>query len=92
MKVRGHILGNARRDKIADIRAERDGDFIRIFVSADGFLYNMVRIIVGTLLEVSEGRLSAADLPSVIAGGKRENAGRTAPPEGLYLHKVFLRR
>ena len=69
---------------ITDIRAEREG--------ADGFLYNMVRIIVGTLLEVSEGRLSAADLPSVIAGGKRESAGRTAPPEGLYLHRVFLRR
>ena len=61
-------------------------------ICGDGFLYNMVKIIVGTLLEVSEGRLSAADLPSVIAGGKRENAGRTAPPEGLYLHKVFLRR
>ena len=77
---------------ITDIRAEREGDFVRMFVSADGFLYNMVRIIVGTLLEVSEGRLSAADLPSVIAGGKRESAGRTAPPEGLYLHRVFLRR
>ena len=77
---------------ITDIRAEREGDFVRIFVSADGFLYNMVRIIVGTLLEVSEGHLSAGDLPSVIGGGQREDAGRTAPPEGLYLNRVFLRR
>jgi len=77
---------------ITDIHTERDGDFVKIFVSADGFLYNMVRIIAGTLLEVSEGRLSAADVPSVIDSGERERAGRTAPPEGLYLNRVFLKR
>ena len=77
---------------IYDAKIYQNGDKIYIELTGNGFLYNMVRIIVGTLLEVSEGRLSAADLPSVIAGGKRESAGRTAPPEGLYLHRVFLRR
>ena len=75
---------------ITDIRVERDGDFVKIFVAADGFLYNMVRIIVGTLLEVSEGKIAASAVPSVIAGGNRDCAGRTAPPEGLYLNRVFL--
>lgn len=76
---------------VTDLRAERDGDFIKIFVSADGFLYHMVRIIVGTLIEISEGRLCARELPSVVDGGRREAAGRTAPPEGLYLNKVFFK-
>lgn len=77
---------------ITDIHAEHDGDWIKIFVSADGFLYNMVRIIVGTLLEISEGRLFIEDLPSIIGEGKRERAGRTAPPEGLYLNRVFIKK
>ena len=68
----------------------RDGDLVRIFVSADGFLYNMVRIIVGTLLEVSEGKIDEARLRAAINGGDRALAGRTAPAEGLYLNRVFL--
>ena len=73
-----------------DCRTEHDGDFIRIYVSADGFLYNMVRIIAGTLLEVSEGRMSADDVAAAVSGGGRECAGRTAPACGLYLNKVFI--
>ncbi len=76
---------------ITELRIEQDGELLKIYVSADGFLYNMVRIIVGTLLEVSEGRISLDVLSSVIDGGKREKAGRTAPPEGLYLNRVFLK-
>ena len=64
---------------------------IRIYVSADGFLYNMVRIIVGTLLEMSEGKISPERLADAVATGKRELAGRTAPAEGLYLNRVFLK-
>ena len=75
---------------ITDLRVEYENSLIKIFVSADGFLYNMVRIIVGTLLEVSEGHISLDKLPAVIEGGKREDAGRTAPPSGLYLNRVFL--
>ncbi len=75
---------------ITDLRVEKEGELIKIYVSADGFLYNMVRIIVGTLLEVSEGRISLDLFPSVIDGGRREDVGRTAPPYGLYLNRVFL--
>ena len=75
---------------ITDIRIETDGEAVKIFVSADGFLYNMVRIIVGTLLEISEGKISEDQLKSAIESGKRELAGRTAPAEGLYLNRVFL--
>lgn len=58
-------------------------------VKADGFLYNMVRIMVGTLLEVSEGKIPAEKLGEIIASCERDNAGRTAPAHGLYLNKVF---
>jgi tRNA pseudouridine38-40 synthase len=68
----------------------RDGDVVKITLAADGFLYNMVRIIVGTLLEVSEGKISVQRLSQAIEEGKRELAGRTAPAEGLYLNRVFL--
>ncbi len=60
-------------------------------VSADGFLYNMVRITVGTLIEVSEGKISPDGIDKIINSKDRTLAGRTAPPEGLYLGKVFLK-
>lgn len=75
---------------ITDFRLERDGDFVKIYVSADGFLYNMVRILVGTLLEISENRIAVEKLPSIMEDGKREEAGRTAPACGLYLNRVFI--
>lgn len=75
---------------ITDLQIEYENSLMKIYVSADGFLYNMVRIIVGTLLEVSEGRISLDRLSYIIEGGRREEAGRTAPPEGLYLNRVFL--
>lgn len=62
---------------------------IEIEVEADAFLYNMVRIITGTLTEVGIGRLTARDIPAIIKSGVRSNAGMTAPPEGLFLKKVF---
>ncbi|MBQ8783878.1 MAG: tRNA pseudouridine(38-40) synthase TruA [Clostridia bacterium] len=58
-------------------------------VKADGFLYNMVRIMVGTLLEVAEGRISADSIGKIINSLDRNQAGRTAPAHGLYLNKVF---
>ncbi len=58
-------------------------------VKADGFLYNMVRIMVGTLLEVAEGKISAESIVGIIDSFDREKAGRTAPAHGLYLNKVF---
>jgi tRNA pseudouridine38-40 synthase len=66
-----------------------DGDRIVIEVEADGFLYNMVRNIVGTLVEVGKGNQSV-DWPSaVLAGRDRTVAGMCAPAHGLYLLKVY---
>lgn len=72
-------------------RAEfvRNGDVISFYIAADGFLYNMVRIIVGTLLEVAEGRREPESIPALISARDRRCAGRTAPACGLYLDKVF---
>lgn len=67
----------------------REGEYILYHVRADGFLYNMVRIMVGTLVEVGEGRLSLEALTSGLESLNRQSLGRTAPPEGLYLHRVF---
>lgn len=57
-------------------------------IEGNGFLKHMVRNIVGTLLEVGEGRLSPSDIPEIIHSLDRRKAGRTVPPEGLYLAKV----
>ena len=62
-----------------------DGKLIRIRAAADGFLYNMVRIIVGTLVDVGYGRISPEDMPDIISSRDRSRAGFTAPPDGLYL-------
>lgn len=66
----------------------REGDMVYFKVEADGFLYNMVRIMVGTLLFVNEGKIKKGELSSVIASKDRKRAGKTAPPQGLYLDKV----
>ena len=73
---------------ITAFTVERQGDMVLFKVSADGFLYNMVRILVGTLLFVSEGKIDPADLPAIIDSGERIRAGKTAPPQGLYLNRV----
>ena len=60
-----------------------------MLVKGDGFLYNMVRIMVGTLLDVNEGKIRMEDLDTILASKRRVNAGRTAPAHGLYLNRVF---
>ncbi|MDP3049956.1 MAG: tRNA pseudouridine(38-40) synthase TruA [Eubacteriales bacterium] len=65
-----------------------DGSLIRITVRGNGFLYQMVRIISGTLIEVGRGKLSPDDLPNIIEAKNRTRAGETAPPQGLRLEKV----
>ncbi|MBR3844470.1 MAG: tRNA pseudouridine(38-40) synthase TruA [Clostridia bacterium] len=67
----------------------REGDCVIFRVTADGFLYNMVRIMMGTLLRVSQGKIAPEEIPQIIAAQNREAAGPTAPPEGLYLNQVF---
>lgn len=70
------------------IKIEKSDSDIDIKICADGFLYNMVRIIVGTLIEVAYDRLKPDEISRVIESHDRRNAGMTAPPEGLYLNKV----
>lgn len=68
---------------------EIDGESVNMRVSGDGFLYNMVRIMVGTLLTVNEGYIKPSDIPEIMKAGNRLLAGRTAQPHGLYLNRVF---
>lgn len=67
----------------------REGDMVRFTVAADGFLYNMVRIMTGTLLAVQQGRFKPEDIPVILERKNRKFAGPTAPACGLYLTKVF---
>lgn len=74
---------------VQNISVDRAGDIVTVTVQADGFLYNMVRIIVGTLLYTAQGKISPDDIPAIIASLDRSKAGPTAPPQGLYLNRVF---
>jgi len=67
---------------------QRVGEEIRFTVTGDGFLYNMVRILVGTLLDVGRGERTKEQLPEILAGRVRENAGETVPARGLCLMEV----
>lgn len=64
-------------------------DELWIEITGDGFLYNMVRIIVGTLVEVGQGKRTADSLKATIASTDRQKAGHTAPAEGLYLLEIY---
>ena len=66
----------------------RDGNLINIELTGNGFLYNMVRIIAGTLLEVGEGKMEPSNIGSILKDGSRKNAGKTLPPSGLCLVSV----
>ena len=66
----------------------REGDELRIFFTGDGFLYNMVRILTGTLLEVGTGRRPAEEMAEILAAKERARAGFTAPARGLTLWDV----
>lgn len=66
-----------------------DENVVEFKVKANGFLYNMVRIMVGTLLRVAQGKFKKEDIPKIIDSKNRSKAGPTAPAEGLYLNKVF---
>lgn len=74
---------------VTESRVVREGDFVRFFVAADGFLYNMVRIMTGTLLAVHRGRLTPEEIPGILEKRDRKFAGPTAPACGLYLDRVY---
>ncbi len=67
----------------------RDGDMVFMKVKADGFLYNMVRIMVGTLLKVAQGKIKEDGILDIIEAKDRSKAGPKAQACGLYLNKVF---
>lgn len=73
---------------VFDATLEQKDELIVFKVSADGFLYNMVRIFVGTLVDVGYGRIKPDDVDLIIASRDRRLAGQTAPPQGLFLNKV----
>ena len=70
---------------------ERDEPEVHLVVEGSGFLYNMVRIIAGSLIDVGRGRLDAGCVQRALASGDREELGATAPPDGLYLLRVRYR-
>ena len=78
-----------KRRTVYYCRVKKQGQMVVLRICADGFLYNMVRIITGTLYDYACGRIT--DLSSVLEARDRDAAGRTAPAEGLYLNRVFYR-
>ncbi|MDL2286951.1 tRNA pseudouridine(38-40) synthase TruA [Eubacteriales bacterium OttesenSCG-928-G02] len=83
--------GSKIKDRTRDVwyfKAEREGDLVSFKIAADGFLYNMVRIIGGTLLEIASGKIKTP-LEEIIYAKNRGAAGYTLAPHGLYLNKVF---
>ncbi len=82
-------MGDMHRT-VYNAEVARDGDLVTFTVEADGFLYNMVRIMVGTLLRIAQGKFAPDAIPAIINSKDRSNAGPTAPACGLYLNKVFF--
>ena len=70
------------------IDIELSGDNLDIYFRGEGFLYNMVRIMTGTLIEVGLGKMSPSDMEGILASLDRSKAGPTAPAKGLCLVKI----
>jgi tRNA pseudouridine38-40 synthase len=76
---------------VSSCQVSRRGPMLVIGIEGGGFLWNMVRIIVGTLVEVGLGRFTPEDIPRMLAAQSRQAAGSTAPPQGLYLQWIKLK-
>ena len=74
--------------RVTEVSVHREGTEVIFRVSANGFLYNMVRIMMGTLTDISYGKIKADELSDIISSLDRRRAGITAPPSGLYLVNV----
>lgn len=88
----GHRPGNTGSDTVRTIfesKVYREGNMVIFKVGGDGFLYNMVRIMTGTLLFTAQGKFSPSDIADIIESKERKRAGATAPAQGLYLSHVF---
>ena len=73
---------------IQSISIQQENDLIEMYVQGDGFLYNMVRIIVGTLVDVGLGKISPEEVKTILEAKDRKIACDTAPAKGLFLYKV----
>lgn len=73
---------------ISACKVERQGPLVTVTVTADGYLYNMVRILAGTLVEAGRGALDPDTVPAILAGRDRSLAGPTLPAKGLFLKQV----
>lgn len=89
MATGSKITDTVRTVTECTVYREKENGALVLSVSADGFLYNMVRIMVGTLTEVASGKRKPEDIPRIIEEKDRSAAGVTAPACGLYLQKVF---
>ena len=70
-------------------RVEKEGDLITVSICADGFLYNMCRAMVGTMVYASYGKLQPEEIPELLEKGDRRLTGPTMPPQGLYLNRLW---
>ncbi|MBQ9332627.1 MAG: hypothetical protein IJS11_06730, partial [Oscillospiraceae bacterium] len=70
-------------------RAEKTGDVITVAICADGFLYNMCRAMVGTMVYASYGKLNPQDIPALLEKGDRRLTGPTMPPQGLFMNHLW---
>ncbi len=84
----GKKTGRAATRTLRSVTVERSGEEVRLTFTADGFLYNMARILTGTLLEIGAGERPADDIPRILESRRRAEAGFTAPAKGLCLEKV----
>lgn len=74
---------------IYSLEVEKVGNYIKIYISANGFLYNMARIIAGTLIEVGSNKIKPSDIKDIIDSKDRRKAGKSLPPQGLTLVEVY---
>lgn len=74
---------------ITSIRIEQEGEILAVYFKGNGFLHHMVRILMGTLLEVGKGERAPLDMERILRSEKRECAGETAPAKGLTLWEVY---
>ena len=84
--------GASVEDKVRTVESvgfERNGYLVTFRVRGDGFLYNMVRIMVGTCLDIATGKIGKGKIKEIIDSKNRENAGHTAPARGLFLNDVI---
>jgi len=84
----GHNIKNFERTIFLS-QWRREGDLLIFDTKGEGFLYNMVRIMVGTMVDIGKGRFKPEVIKEAIETGERNNLGVTAPPYGLYLMEVY---